>query len=1132
MIDESYITRHQESSALRYVDILLGRVDKFVSSTSNSNLMDEFVFKKSMIVDISFACELLIKVLLLRQGISSETFNSHNLNINFNLLDSTTQQEIKGLVSDVDFDSKLSNPDTSSTYENSRYIYESNTGNPDYVFLSKLCKALYKKVNNRELEYSLIDSNMSQGDYDSIDRSNDKSLLIKKTLDLLLLKINYLNSLPLTSEIEEYLIKNMTSCDMALFCELLFKKYVTRNVQSHEYKELYKKLSDAVEFMFAKGIYSDYATNSDDRYTLYYSEESFLYPDSFTKVNSAEKENILRKLDGIFTESRYACFKYFDKYVEMLKFYNISTGIYTFIDGNEDKVNKLMEFRKIVDNGEWYGFTVEDILSLDIEYLKKLNEIFRNNGSYRSILSYRNLIYVKDENKEKVINLLANNFSKYQVLLEEIDDSTIDYFINDTKYVDGIIDYINSDWNQSIFIKSKYSDIGYEYVYNLINVDVIKSNPSLLASIINNGEQIDINRIIRIISIVLNNKSINEQVKLMIVNNIGSIAGYPDERLGQVIAMLSYVFSSYNDEILGGFENKEFLDRNIEDIHELIYYYKRYSVRISKEKYLEYLSKADPFLLKIMENKGLFRSLSGLVDFSLFADKDVTLKIIQYLSHYPSINIEQLEIFKSDLSIEEIYRIVFQNYDPHVFRYSADSYEQISSQLKTNDLLKEFFKKYPAFRTYEVLRYIPNYLLENDCKLLNIYIRNNYYFNNYGNYNSSDIIFIVNYYGRLFRAKSKGILNDDFERFFDISSMVLYREHPEILDRINPKDYSYYTVASVNSIYERLLRIKTGEITFDGNDNVQEDIQKCIDLFLKYLQFDPNDVKRIDELFGDFHGEVRDGVPCLVLGDFSKKIIKNVSETVMELGNRRTLEGKSRDFKRHKLLKECNGTASIYDVISVIFSYEDPDEDYDLIKDYINYLDTLYPNKALRPKLINHLSILLNIYKSWLPYNFYKVIREFKEYMINNPDKIESLLDDFNLYLKEKNDYAFDRFVNQELVLKLKDPQDDVEFADYIPPEVISVDNGYEVVEERYKSSIIDRAKSKLNIMKLFVQKNIDGLILYLRSSLYNSELMDIYLDVKRYFIKLSKVHEIKFALIEKSINKSLEGEDSYGRRK
>ena len=147
MIDESYITRHQESSALRYVDILLGRVDKFVSSTSNSNLMDEFVFKKSMIVDISFACELLIKVLLLRQGISSETFNSHNLNINFNLLDSTTQQEIKGLVSDVDFDSKLSNPDTSSTYENSRYIYESNTGNPDYVFLSGLCKALYKKVN-------------------------------------------------------------------------------------------------------------------------------------------------------------------------------------------------------------------------------------------------------------------------------------------------------------------------------------------------------------------------------------------------------------------------------------------------------------------------------------------------------------------------------------------------------------------------------------------------------------------------------------------------------------------------------------------------------------------------------------------------------------------------------------------------------------------------------------------------------------------------------------------------------------------------------------------------------------------------------------------------------------------------
>ena len=213
-------------------------------------------------------------------------------------------------------------------------------------------------------------------------------------------------------------------------------------------------------------------------------------------------------------------------------------------------------------------------------------------------------------------------------------------------------------------------------------------------------------------------------------------------------------------------------------------------------------------------------------------------------------------------------------------------------------------------------------------------------------------------------------------------------------------------------------------------------------------------------------------------------------------------------------------------------SYEDPDEDYDLIKDYINYLDTLYPNKALRPKLINHLSILLNIYKSWLPYNFYKVIREFKEYMINNPDKIESLLDDFNLYLKEKNDYAFDRFVNQKLVLKLKDPQDDVEFEDYIPPEVISVDNGYEVVEERCKSSIIDRAKSKLNIMKLFVQKNIDGLILYLRSSLYNSELMDIYLDVKRYFIKLSKVHEIKFALIEKSINKSLEGEDSYGRRK
>ena len=1122
MVDESYVKTHKEELLKKYVDTLLYKVNWFSFKSDNDNLIDDYVYKKSMIVDISFACELLIKILLLRKGFNLDTIkdNGHNLGFIFSMLEISEQDSIKSLVNNPDFDSIISNPTNALAYER-RYITEDITGNPNYEFICDLCKALYKYVNEKDLEFDIHVSNMSDADYDSIDKDSNRDLLFEKQMSFLNMKINdfYFSNREKLMETSnmDYILRNMISCDMALFSELLFKRYAVIDKATHEYKNLIKRTEDAVRFMFEKGIYSEFETNRDDRYSLYYSEDSFMYPDSFSSVTSPERQAILRKLDGIFKNSRYCSLFYFDKYDEMNKFYQISQGIFVFLNENKDNADKLMRFRTIA-NYNWYGFTVEEILNTDIDYLEKLHAIFEKHYSQYSILYYRNLINIDKSNQEKVLELLDNNFEKYFPLFSEINDNTLDYFTLDTTFVDSISDYyFDTIKNKSIsftkLLNRNISEIGFDYVYQLVNIHVLRDFPHLIANIINSGKQYDIERIVTVLLAILNN-NFNMIVKDNLCNNISIILNYPDEKIGYVVAMMKMVLSVYPFNY-GNFSIKEygFLDRPYRDVEDLIRIFKEYSNFISVDSYFSYVNEADPLYLRLLENNGFLVKNAHTIDISLLNNKNTVLKVLDYLNYYPMFPMNKLILFTGDLDIDEIYRVISNNNG--IYGESLNDFDMISTINDRMNVLSVVLAGYPEFLVHDFVANIPFELVDNEGFGLKQIVKSNKFFEIFHSYDVNEKQSIVDYFTSVFMAYNKGVLHDDFNRFLDLGILVLYREHPELLSKVTPKDQSYYTATTINTLYER---IKSGQLTDSEGTVIKDyDVDTLVDLFLDNIKFSAESVARIDGLLSN------------------KNIVKNMSPVIMANGVKERLVNAAKEVKGIELIGKINSSNSIpctiYDIVADLYDYFNPsDVSYQIVKNYLLLLNNHYTSdKSSRLLIEQHVSKLLPGIIGDRGYVYVYLVKVIKKYLESNPSKFESVLKDLTMFF----DCGLDRdslslFVNQDIAESIEESYSYIMYYG----EDKNPYYGYQVVGKEKDLSIKEKALRKLELLKRFVMRKYNKVA----SSVfpYFNELYGVkkeLLSIKRFFLRISKINKIRFNKVERSINKAMEDE-GYGRGK
>jgi hypothetical protein len=939
------------------------------------------------------------------------------------------------------------------------------------------------------------------------------------------------------TEEEKYLSRNITSCDMALYCELLLKRYSDQGVRTHDYKNLHKKLDDAVRYMFEKGIYSDFETNRDEKLTLYFSEESFLYPDNFTADYSAERNGILKTLSDIFLLSRYGCFEYFDKYDEMLKFYRISKGIEIFVDGNEDVINKLYDFRVIVDYGEWYSFTVDEILSLDMDYLKRINEILKNNYHELSVLAYRNLIHVKDSTKEKIIQLLETNYKKYKNLLCQIGDDTIDYFMGDTTYVDAILDY-NNDNGFLTFNGTKVGvSIDIPYYYQLITNEKIKGHAGLVNGIINNLKKYSISSIEKVIDIISNSK-ISLYWQSRIFCNIVHILDLPEDKWSYAIPMLDYVLESLNIQPVK-ITDSRFLVRNLKDIMFLVNLYNKYHHRYDDDGVCWYLSKADPSILRKLEKCGTFSDDFFSWGVVHFTNVKMANKYYEYVCRYGKDDIKDIDVFYSNLSIDDIHKYFIEKY-----------YDAISSSKNANDLLdknmekisllNKVFEDIPEFLTFKIINFMPDSFLQKDASRLRQLIRNNYFFTNFKSYSKEDQSYIVDYYERLIVNFSRGVLGGDFTRLFDIGSLSFYRDYPRALIFLNPRDYSYYIFTNMNLIYEK---IKNGVFNCGGAVVKIEDTTELLNMFLnipKPFNSDNSviskDNTRILELLTD------------------KGIIENMSQNIMTNGNKKIIDARIVDFKNNKLVKDFGKRkdlkGSIYDFItSAWFFYDVQDvndikiknELYDTLLEYVNYLDNLYSNTGTKNLILNHLSHLFNCgsdgiaflgYHSFYFYKFLKVVRSKLE---ESPDNIQSILEDFNLFLDKGDKANIEEFSNEDLAdimgkniiedeYDLSVPHVHYEYQDPV------VEPGYFRLEKQSKIIDLEKPLYIFDLMKSIVTDNVKKLREKIHTALVNSSYRIQYLKAKEYLIRVCKIREMKFLRLERKLLHSLEKESEHVR--
>ena len=383
---ENEIINNKENLTIKYASKLLERLEILLKNSKAETDIDKFVLLKTAASDLAFACELLIKSKLSRYGNDSsyKPWESHNLMTCYSKLkqEDKTLLENKMLEKNYNIIDVLSNENTSLAYEK-RYLYEQNTGIPNYKFLCHFANALLELENEDTYNLEIIDTLSDNFDYTMFDR--DK--ILEKHTAKIFEKANIYDIDNNFDGEERYIIKNMKTSDYALFSELIFKKFSNvRNYRSHELSELHKRLEDACKFLITKEDYTYRYIVDNKNINFYWTFDSLLSSEEFDVGDRLR--DIYADLDDAFKKSRYATTEFYDKYDEVYNFAQRIKIINDLLLGNRTEVNTIMTNKKILMEKFGYhfmeinSFTAEEIKNINIDYLMFLKSCIDNNFDY------------------------------------------------------------------------------------------------------------------------------------------------------------------------------------------------------------------------------------------------------------------------------------------------------------------------------------------------------------------------------------------------------------------------------------------------------------------------------------------------------------------------------------------------------------------------------------------------------------------------------------------------------------------------------------------------------------------------------------------------------------------------------
>lgn len=374
---ENEIINNKENLTIKYASKLLERLEILLKNSKAETDIDKFVLLKTAASDLAFACELLIKSKLSRYGNDSsyKPWESHNLMTCYSKLEQEdkTLLENKMLEKNYNMIDVLSNENTSLAYEK-RYLYEENTGIPNYKFLCHFANALLELENEDTYKLEIIDTLSDNFDYTVFDKNN----ILEKHTAKIFEKANIYDIDNDFDYEERYIIKNMKTSDYALFSELIFKKFSNgRNYRAHELSELHKRLEDACKFLITKEDYTYRYIVDNKNINFYWTFDSLLSSEEFDVGDRLR--DIYADLDDAFKKSRYATTEFYDKYDEVYNFAQRIKIINDLLLGNRTEVNIIMKNKKILMEKFGYhfmeinSFTAEEIKNINIDYLMYLN---------------------------------------------------------------------------------------------------------------------------------------------------------------------------------------------------------------------------------------------------------------------------------------------------------------------------------------------------------------------------------------------------------------------------------------------------------------------------------------------------------------------------------------------------------------------------------------------------------------------------------------------------------------------------------------------------------------------------------------------------------------------------------------
>lgn len=745
---ENEIINNKENLTIKYASKLLERLEILLKNSKAETDIDKFVLLKTAASDLAFACELLIKSKLSTYGNDSsyKPWESHNLKTCYDKLkqEDKTLLENKMLEKNYNIIDVLRNENTSLAYEK-RYLYEQNTGIPNYKFLCHFANALLELENEDTYNLEIIDTLSDNFDYIVFDRDN----ILEKHTAKIFEKANIYDIDNDFDYEERYIIKNMKTSDYALFSELIFKKFSNgRNYRSHELSELHKRLEDACKFLITKEDYTYRYIVDNKNINFYWTFDSLLSGENFDVGDRLR--DIYADLDDAFKKSRYATTEFYDKYDEVYNFAQRIKIINDLLLGNRTEVNIIMENKKILMEKFGYhfmeinSFAAEEIKNINIDYLMYLNSCIDNN--FYCEVPKKILL----ETNENIINKIKYFILNYP---DERIPIAIDYLVEKKDN-----SYILDEYKYNISIKLQESGISQTRENIDKYISLVKQ-----ANMCGLGEHL--------INYILSGKILIYMIKINDSDRINSYIKYLFN-----LYYLDYDINKFHLDFLSKIYledinkinklRKIFKNNNQE---ELFYQQVGYILEINEEqiyKNLDIINK-NQIQISYYKDPSLFKTdLNKLLQFINEINQSDKIKLDEKLSITNKINLKKY----NSIDMKKIYKILYEN-----------------------NLL--FLYKYEGIMTYNV-----NVI--DDSGLLNELMSYDLIKNiNSSRYNDSDRYGISTLVYNIFNYKK---IKDNL---LDLLTKKIVIDNPHILDKLNTSSglqNNIYKINIYNTWYEKI----------------------------------------------------------------------------------------------------------------------------------------------------------------------------------------------------------------------------------------------------------------------------------------------------------------------------------------